>query len=257
MTNADQARVILKQATQDISRAIALLEEPQATDEAQHVQPTEQTKSIFESAAFYDTVRQDIFGGSLTRSQVEGLRRIGSTCERAGLPIEQAAYVLASVYHETGGRMQPVRETFADTDDQAIRRLGNAWTSGKLPWVKTPYWRKDGNGRSWFGRGDIQLTHEDNYRKQQAKLSDHHLRATSVPYQVHDNPEVALYPQTSALIAVLGMRDGDFTGKKLSDYIQPGKADYLNARRIVNGTDRAAQIAGYARHFEGAIRASA
>ncbi len=44
------------------------------------------------------------------------------------------------------------------------------------------------------------------------------------------------------------------TGKRLSDYIKPGSVDYLNARRIVNGTDRAEQIAGYAREYERALR---
>jgi hypothetical protein len=51
------------------------------------------------------------------------------------------------------------------------------------------------------------------------------------------------------------MRDGDFTGMKLSDYITPESVDYVNARRIVNGTDRAEQIAGYAEKYEEALRA--
>lgn len=49
-----------------------------------------------------------------------------------------------------------------------------------------------------------------------------------------------------------GMEAGRFTGKKLSDYL-PG--DYVNARRIINGTDKAEQIAGYARQFEAALKA--
>jgi hypothetical protein len=210
--------------------------------------------SAVASEIFYLRIRGSLFGGHLRQSQVDGIGRIGGVCARAELSIEQTAYVLATVYHETGQRMQPVRETFADSDEQAIARLDRAWANGQLRWVKWPYWRPDSNGRSWFGRGDVQLTHENNYAHQQNKLAYHPLRPTLVPYAVHDDPSMALDPQTSALICVLGMRDGDYTGKRLCDYIEGSKADYLHARRIVNSMDRAADIAGYARAFESAIR---
>ena len=45
-----------------------------------------------------------------------------------------------------------------------------------------------------------------------------------------------------------------FTKHKLSDHIYPGKADYVNARRIINGTDKAAQIAEYAKIFSRALK---
>jgi len=207
-----------------------------------------------ESAIFYAHVRATLFGGRLSQSQVDGIGRISGVCEMAELSIKQASYVLATVYHETGKRMQPVRETFADSDDQAIARLERAWAKGQLTWVKRPYWRPDSRGRSWFGRGDVQLTHEYNYVRQQDKLVHHPLRPTLVPYAVHDDPSMVLDPQTSALICVLGMRDGDFTGRCLRDYIDGSRTDYLHARRIVNGMDRAADVANYARAFEAAIR---
>jgi hypothetical protein len=52
-----------------------------------------------------------------------------------------------------------------------------------------------------------------------------------------------------------GMRNGSFTGKKLSDYISGTTADYVNARRIINGTDRAELIAGYATRLEPMLNA--
>jgi putative chitinase len=52
-----------------------------------------------------------------------------------------------------------------------------------------------------------------------------------------------------------GMRNGSFTGKKLSDYINQNKCDYSNARRIINGVDRQALIAGYANNIEMLLRA--
>jgi hypothetical protein len=50
-----------------------------------------------------------------------------------------------------------------------------------------------------------------------------------------------------------GMRHGTFTGKKLADYINATGCDYRNARRIINGVDQAALIAGYATALEGIL----
>jgi fumarate reductase subunit D len=46
------------------------------------------------------------------------------------------------------------------------------------------------------------------------------------------------------------MRTGMFTGRKLSDFFNDKRTDYKNARRIINGTDEASKIAGYAHEFE-------
>jgi hypothetical protein len=50
-----------------------------------------------------------------------------------------------------------------------------------------------------------------------------------------------------------GMFEGWFTGKKLEDYIFGNTCDYVGARKIVNGTDRAETIAGYAEKFQSAL----
>ena len=137
--------------------------------------------------------------------------------------------------------VEPVRETLATSDDQAIARLESAWKSGKLPWVKTPYWRKDASGKSWFGRGLVQLTFKSNYEK----------------FGVADDPNKALDLATAAHILVTGSIEGTFSGAKLSDYINKSKADYVRARRIINGSDRAALVARYALQFEAAIKGAA
>ena len=98
--------------------------------------------------AFYASLRargSGVFGTSLTQGQVDGLEAILAACD--GLPVTHAAYVLATAYHETARTMQPVRETLASTDDQAIARLDKAFASGRLKSVKNPYWRgcTDGN----------------------------------------------------------------------------------------------------------------
>ena len=45
---------------------------------------------------------------------------------------------------------------------------------------------------------------------------------------------------------IYGFINGSFTGKKLSDYIEGDKLDFYNARRIINGMDKAKLISDYA-----------
>ncbi len=46
---------------------------------------------------------------------------------------------------------------------------------------------------------------------------------------------------------------GDFTGKALEEYFNASKTDWINARRIINGKDKAELIASYAEKFYTAI----
>lgn len=189
---------------------------------------------------FYDTIRP-MFGGKMKQSQVDGCERILSACN--GLPITWTAYLLATALHETASTMLPVRETLASTDASAVSRLESSWKAGKLKWVKTPYWRFDSSGKTWLGRGYVQLTHKDNYAKA-SKLTGVDLLA---------DPNRAMQPEAAAKILVEGSISGMFTGKKLADYL-PG--DYTGARRIINGTDKASLIAGYAKRFEEGLAAA-
>jgi putative chitinase len=71
------------------------------------------------------------------------------------------------------------------------------------------------------------------------------------------NPEQRRDPFVSAMSLFLGNKEGWWTGRKLGDYLIPGRPDFVNARRVVNGTDKAATIAGYAQKFKVAIQAAA
>jgi predicted chitinase len=136
-----------------------------------------------------------------------------------------------------------VRETLARTDQAAVNKLEKAWKAGRLPSVRTPYWRFDQDGKTWLGRGYVQLTHRKNYARAGLELG----------IDLLGNPSLAMKPDIAARILVRGSEKGWFTGKRLSDYL-PG--DYVNARRIINGTDKAHEIAALARTFEEALRAS-
>jgi hypothetical protein len=72
---------------------------------------------------------------------------------------------------------------------------------------------------------------------------------TKLGFPLAFEPELALDWGIARKIAREGMLGGWFTGKRLSDYITKSKTDFVNARRIINGTDRAEQIAGYAEEF--------
>jgi predicted chitinase len=177
---------------------------------------------------------------SLNVRQVEGMEALLDAGH--SLPLHHMANVLAQVRRETGGHMAPIKETVMPShkdknppDAEVIRRLDRAFAAGKLKWVKTPYWR-DG----WFGRGQIQLTHKANYAK----------------FGI-TNPDDAMRPDVSARVAVRGMSEGLFTGKKLADYAFPAALDAppkQNPRRIVNGQDGSdAEVAGFHRQFAAAL----
>jgi len=191
-------------------------------------------------AKFYAYLRQKnsgVFGTSLSQSQVEGIEGLLDAWPRHGTSDPRdLAYILGGVYHETGGKMVPVREGFARTDAGARRIVANR-----------KYGKPDGPyGHVYYGRGRIQNTWLSNMEKLTKRFGIDFVR----------NPDALLDPHIDAMVTIVGHREGIWTGKKLSDYITPSGADYINARRIVNGTDRAALIAGYAKAFLAAITAA-
>lgn len=64
-------------------------------------------------------------------------------------------------------------------------------------------------------------------------------------------------PEYAAQILIVGSMDGWFTTKSLNDYIDEGTFDeFKQARRVINGMDKASLIAGYAVKFLKIIKAS-
>jgi uncharacterized protein (TIGR02594 family) len=144
---------------------------------------------------------------------------IKAECNKQGLNLApQKAYVLATTEWETGHTFEPVREAFWK---------GEAWRQANLRYY--PY----------YGRGYVQLTWEDNYRKY-AEIMD---------IDLVNDPDLALDPQTALFILVHGFKTGTFTGKKLTDYINAQGTDFINARRCINALDRAEEIAALAQKF--------
>lgn len=202
--------------------------------------------------AFFNSVRGPLFGGSLSMPQVYGMDAILDRALAVRTPLRHLAYMLATAFHETAKTMQPILETRSPKErsnpsiDVAIKRLDNSFSAGKLPWVSKPYWRKDAGGKSWLGRGLVQLTHKYNYERM-GKVIGVDLLA---------DPDRALEPGVAVSIMFFGMTRGDFTGRPLSDYLDGRIADYANARRVINGTESARKVADYAVRFEQALLAS-
>ncbi|GAB7528436.1 chitinase [Pseudomonas sp. 3A(2025)] len=194
---------------------------------------------------FFDHIRESLFKGSLIQGQRDGLNAILDKWEAESPEGDDRwlAYMLATTHHETGRTMHPVRETFAATDDEAINRLEKAWAAGKLPWVKTPYWRRDANGDSWLGRGFVQLTHKANYQRVGAIIK----------VDLITHPDQAMALDTALKVLFVGMRSGLFTSAKLSDFFNESKSNWVQARKIINGLESADLVASYAKSYYAAI----
>jgi predicted chitinase len=192
---------------------------------------------------FFDRVRSSF--GALSQKQVDGFNAIlsGWTMRGEGDP-RWLAYMLATSWHETAKTMQPIKEHGSDA---YFIRMYDPPPAGERPSVAKQLGNiYPGDGARYPGMGLVQLTGRSNYRKMGEKLN----------IDLEENPELALAPDVSAEIMFTGMGDGDFTGKKLPDYFSASKDDPVNARRIINGTDKADLIAGYHRKFLAAIKAA-
>jgi putative chitinase len=182
---------------------------------------------------FYDRVRSDLFMGRLSQYQVDGMNVILDEWERRGLTdLRWLAYMLATVKWETAHTMQPIAE----------------YGQGR----GYPYGRRDPEtGQIYYGRGFVQLTWKRNYECM-GRLLD---------LDLVGNPDLALSlgPATQILFEGMLRGDsevGDFTGMALEDCFNDETEDWVKARRIINGTDRADEIAGIGRRFHAALVAA-
>ena len=193
-------------------------------------------------AKFFSAYR-DAYG-KLSQDTVNGLELLGRNMEEDPdlKNLQWAAYMLATVKHECANKWMPItefgkKEYFDkyETGTPIGKRLGNTQT---------------GDGFKYRGRGYVQITGRANYANMTKLLG------LGPGEDLVADPDQALRPMVAYRIMSLGMRKGSFTGKKLADYITAQACDYKNARRIINGVDQAALIAGYATTLEGILEGS-
>lgn len=176
---------------------------------------------------FFPRVRASVFRGSMTQSQVNGVNALLDMCDQLGVNDSRyVAYILATAFHETAQTMEPIAE----------------YGKGR----GMPYGHPGADGQIAYGRGYVQTTWPYNYEKTDQKLG--------LGGKLIANYDLLLTDKDmAARAAITGMRDGWYTGKRLSDYLNAHTTDFLNCRRIINGMDCAALIAGYARNFLASI----
>jgi hypothetical protein len=171
--------------------------------------------------------------GALRIGQIQGLN-ILLDCLEADQNIVDArwaAYMLATTKRETGNTFHPIEE-YGKGEGHAYGAVN----------VKT--------GQIYYGRGYVQCTWYANYLALTTAWNKA-FPERQIDFTVH--PELLLQTEYSYFAMSYGMRRGAYTGVGLSTYINDKTCDYVNARRIINGTDCADMIAGYAKVFETAL----
>jgi len=135
------------------------------------------------------------------------------------LTIPQWAYVFATTFHETNATFLPIKEAY---------------------WLSEDWRKKNLRYYPYYGRGFVQITWKENYAKFSKQLNEDFVK----------NPDLVMLPKYAFKILIDGFINGDFTGKKITDFIDGKVKDYKGARRCINGTDKAQLIASYALEFE-------
>lgn len=197
------------------------------------------------TAGGFDILRKNL--GKLSQSQVDEINFIVNSIDKdPTISYPQAAYILATTWHETAATMLPIEEY-----GKGKGRVYGTWyensngdfyafkdSAKRVAYLKSNY------PFLYYGRGYVQLTWYTNYELASKKLGFDFLK----------NPSAVMKKEYAIKIMLEGMKNGWFTGRKLSDYIFQAKKDYVNARRIINGTDKAQKIANEAVIFEKALR---
>lgn len=179
-----------------------------------------------------------------------------------------AAYLFATAMHEgraaadkwkatwkpiaeTGGASKDYgnMQTVTDWEGKPLDANGQIITNPKTPRLQ----------QRFYGRGYVQITHQDNYRSMDEALGKGNLFVT--------NPDLILTDSRLAYDTLsYGLRNGSYRGSgrkrivgqgyigghKLADYFTAAASDYVGARGMVNGdgATNGVLIAGYAKIFQ-------
>jgi len=200
---------------------------------------------FFDRKKFFDGYRDKY--GKLTQSQVDGINELLGFIENDDdiTDITHVAYMFSTVKHETADRFKPITEfgnkEYFNKYDPVLANTNLRKATAKKYGNIT-----EGDGYKYRGRGYVQITWKNNYKK----LGD------AVGRNLIVAPDDALKSEIAYKIMSYGMRKGSFTGKKLSDYLSGDKINYKNSRKIINGLDKAVLIKGYAEEFEKVLKKS-
>lgn len=193
---------------------------------------------------------------SWKQSQVSGLDAFFDAAERDPLipagtvGVQRAAYWLKTMAIETAGTFQPIHEYGGRA--YFIKRYGPATRKGRELGNDT-----EEEAVAYSGVGLVQTTGENNVERLEAFIREHYPwiaeaveRDTGKPFdltigdQPDDRSDVENMTRFDvAYVALVAGTTYGFYGPPLSRYINERICDYRDARRSVNGTDRAAEFA--------------
>lgn len=179
---------------------------------------------------FFDAVRQLMPGKRLSLLQVIRIEAVLNGVEERKLSPQQAAYIFATAHHESD-KWKTLTEYASGKAYEGRKDLGNT---------------QKGDGQKYKGRGFVQITGRRNYADWAKRLGA----------PLIEQPILATDHKFAVPILIDGMLGGTFTGKKLGTYVNDKKSDFVNARRTVNGTDKASLIASYAKKYQAALEAA-
>jgi putative chitinase len=200
--------------------------------------------SAINRAFFFPHISGALVGGNLKQKFAEGANTLLDYWEQKHASDDDRwlAYVLGTTFHETAATMQPIKEFGSDAYFKKMYDI-----EGSRPKVAMSLGNnRPGDGADYPGRGYVQLTGKANYKKWTVKLGMSGVNLVT-------NPEQAMEARIATAIIFEGMIEGSFTGKRLGQYFNKQRADWVGARVIVNRKDRAEMIAIYAQKFYAAL----
>jgi len=191
---------------------------------------------------FFKHARQNPFPDGLMQKQVDGMETILNEWDKRGLEdFRWLAYMLATAYHETAHTLQPISE-YGGKDYFTLHYD----VQGSNPKRAIEHGNTSpGDGVRYRGRGYVQLTWKNNYATFSKILG----------VDLVNEPDRALEPAIATQIMFEGMIRGLYTGVGLGRYFKSDndECDWYNARKIVNGLDKADSIGRHGRAFWYAI----
>ena len=182
---------------------------------------------------FFDQTKISLFNGKFSQTQIDGLNAILDEWEKNYSKKDDRwlAYMFATTHHETDRTFRGIEEYGKGKN----RPYGKNIKMDRTRYFDTP--------NLFYGRGFVQLTWYENYQKAGKKLG----------LDLINKPELVLEIKNATQVLFSGMMEGWFTGRKLSTYFNTTTEDWKNARRIINGTDKADLIATYAKQYYASI----
>lgn len=181
-------------------------------------------------AAFFNRLKTHQLYANINQGHVDGMTAILDEWELRGLTdMRWLAYILATVYHETDRKMQPIEEY----------GRGEGKTYGrKLKYSRVAYNKPD---KIYYGRGLTQNTWFEIYERLTKENNN--------GWDFLNDPDLLLKMKPSVWATFHAMTTGLYTGLKLSHFFNDKTDSSTGARKIINGKDKAELISLYYRRF--------